>query len=133
MLAKPSVIAPVLSQLSVPVGRSAARKRDTGMSEETWAQVKSRIIESCPVMALRFTGDVLVPGERFERLRQELGERFLAVEIPSPNERWGLGKQAHSVLTEEIDVQRPDHPATRAVASFVDFLSVRLGVEIPTD
>lgn len=122
MLAKPSVIAPVLSQLSVPVGRSAARKRDTGMSEETWAQVKSRIIESCPVMALRFTGDVLVPGER-----------FLAVEIPSPNERWGLGKQAHSVLTEEIDVQRPDHPATRAVASFVDFLSVRLGVEIPTD
>ncbi len=127
MMADESVIAPVLSQPSVPLGGPKAR-RDLGMSDDTLATVKSRVAAGCPVLGLRFTSDSFVPEERFEQLRSELGDGFLAVEITSPDPTWGIGPKAHSVLTEEVDHSRPDHPATLAFHQVLEFLVERLDV-----
>ena len=35
------------------------------------------------MLGLRFTQDRAVPAERFQRLRDELGDKFIAVEIDS--------------------------------------------------
>ena len=35
------------------------------------------------MLGLRFTGDTFVPPERFDRLREELGDNFVGVEIDS--------------------------------------------------
>jgi hypothetical protein len=63
------------------------------------------------VLGLRFRDDQLV-GERFDALRELLGQAFIAVELPSPEPR------AHSVLTEQRD-----EPSVRRV---IEFLSQRL-------
>ena len=48
------------------------------------------------VLGLRFTGDRIVPAERFARLREELGDRFVGVEIDSSKGNpWGHRAQAH--------------------------------------
>ena len=51
-----------------------------------------------PVIGMRFTHDFMCPGERFERLREELGEAFEAIEIDSSRGNpHGIPRQAHSV------------------------------------
>jgi hypothetical protein len=78
------------------------------------------------VLGLRFTGDPLVPAERFAALRALLGERFLAVEIDSsPGNPHGLRRLAHSVLTHDL-VDRPGHPTRVALDTVLDFLTARL-------
>ncbi|MEV4419717.1 hypothetical protein AB0L40_07030 [Patulibacter sp. NPDC049589] len=54
-------------------------------------------------------------GERFRRLRHELGDRFLAVEIDSSKGNpYGNRRIAHSVVTEDLqDV--PGHPTREAL------------------
>ena len=50
-------------------------------------------------MGLRFSGDTKSPAERFARLRETLGDKFMSVEIDSsPGNPWGYKKSAHSVL-----------------------------------
>jgi hypothetical protein len=51
------------------------------------------------VLGLRYSGDPLSPGERFDFLRERLGDSFIAVELP--------GKD-HSVLTEHLDIPSRD-------------------------
>jgi hypothetical protein len=58
--------------------------------------VRRRAEQGCEVLGLRFTGDKLV-GTRFDSLRELLGDRFIAVELPSNK------KSDHSVLTEHRD------------------------------
>ena len=67
------------------------------------------------MLGLRFTGDKLVPAERFETLRRELGDAFVAVEIDSrPGNAHGIPSNAHSVLTEHL-VDEPGHPTRDAL------------------
>lgn len=99
MMVDGHVAAPVLSQPSMPFARSARHKADLNLSPADLTAVKERVAAGCPVLGLRYSGDPMV-GTRFDTLREELGEGFLAVELP--------GKQ-HSVLTEhrdEASVQR---------------------------
>ena len=81
--------------------------------------------------ALRFTGDPTVKSARFDAYREAFGDAFQAVELPSPDESWNIGKLAHSVLTEEVDRADPAHPATIAMHDTVRFLADRLGVGEP--
>ncbi len=70
--------------------------------------MKARVdAEDLCVVGLRFTGDPLVPAERFDRLRSEFGERFVAVELQSRS------KQQHSVLAMEYD-PTPGSPTREA-------------------
>jgi dienelactone hydrolase len=93
MMVDGHVAAPVLSQPSLPIARSAKLSADLNLSPADLTAVKQRVAAGCPVLGLRYADDRMV-GSRFDTLRAELGAGFLAVEIP--------GKQ-HSVLAEHRD------------------------------
>lgn len=126
MLAEPSVLAPVLSQPSLPVG-GAKTKSDLGISDADLEAGRDRVCaESLCVLGLRFTGDKLAPPQRFERLRAEFGENFVAVEIDSsPDNPHGIRKLAHSVLTEDL-VDEPGHPTRDALDKVLELFRTRL-------
>jgi dienelactone hydrolase len=125
MLLDDAVIAPVLSQPSLPFGIGKGRKASVGLDDEQLTKVAARAADGCSVLGLRFTGDPLVPGERFVTLREVLGENFVGVEIPSPDKSHDIGKAAHSVLTEErSDVE--GHPTKDAFDQVLAFLTDRL-------
>ncbi|MGO4446290.1 dienelactone hydrolase family protein [Mycobacterium sp. 2YAF39] len=122
-----SVLAPVLSQPSLPIGLTAKQRRDPGVSEAELKIVERRAAEEglC-AMGLRFSEDPLSPGARFKTLKQRLGDAFEVIEIDSKkgNEH-GFGKSAHSVLT--LEVREVDgHPAYEARKRVVEFLTQRL-------
>ena len=86
------------------------------------------------MLGLRFSHDRMCPAARFERLRQELGDAFEAIEIDSgPGNPHGLGRTSHSVLTRDlVDVQ--GHPTARArdrvLAFFAEHLRTGLDAEV---
>lgn len=126
MMADDVMVAPVLSQPSLPFAVTPAQKRDLGIDDATLARVKERAAHGACVMGLRFTGDLLVPGERFARLREELGENFVAIEIDSSlGNPHRLPPWAHSVLVHD-HVARPDHPTEQAVERVLAFYRARL-------
>jgi dienelactone hydrolase len=126
MMVDDVVVAPVLSQPSLPFPLTKAHKRDLGISDADLARVKERTAEGICVLGLRFTGDKMAPGERFARLREELGDGFVGVEIDSsPGNAHGFSKNAHSVLTEEL-VDEPGHPTKDALDKVLDLFRERL-------
>lgn len=96
MMVDDHVVAPVLSQPSLPFSIGSKRAGDINLSPDDREVVVRRAREGCEVLGLRFTGDRLV-GTRFDTLRNLLGDSFIAVELPSAN------KTDHSVLTEHRD------------------------------
>lgn len=127
MMADDVVTAPVLSQPSLPMALTPAQQRDLGVDEATLAKVRARAAAGACVMGLRFTGDVLVPAARFERLREVLGDRFIAVEIDSSlGNPHGVPPWAHSVLVHHL-VDRPGHPTREALERVIGFFRERLG------
>jgi dienelactone hydrolase len=126
MMVDEAVLAPVLSQPSQPFPVTARHRRDLGISDADLARVKGRVADGVCVLGLRFTGDRFVPAERFQRLREELGDGFVAVEIDSsPGNQWNIPKNAHSVLTEHL-VDEPGHPTRDALDKVVQLFRDRL-------
>lgn len=123
-----SVLAPVLSQPSLPFGLDKARRADIQLSAADWQRVETRAREeNLCVLGLRFTGDRAVPKERFDTLRERLGDHFIAVELDSsPGNPYGHPRMAHSVLTEHLQ-DREGTPTRAALDQVLDFLSTRLG------
>ncbi|MFC0430298.1 dienelactone hydrolase family protein [Kutzneria buriramensis] len=120
------VLAPVMSQPSVPFPLGAARRADPGLSEDEMQTVVKRTEDGLCVMGLRFTEDPAVPGARFDTLRKRLGDAFEVIELDSkPGNPGGFGKGAHSVLTAEVR-DRPGHQALAARERVVEFLRERL-------
>ncbi len=102
MMVDDIMLAPVLSQPSLPFSFGAKRAADLNLSNEDLNRVAQRASDGCQVLGLRFTGDKLV-GTRFDELHKLLGDSFIAVEFGSTK------KSDHSVLTEqrqELGVQR---------------------------
>ncbi len=93
MMVDEAVLAPVLSQPSLPAAITRRQKADLGISGDDLARVKRRVADGVCVMGLRYRGDPMVPDARFRRLHDELGDGFVAVEFE--------GKD-HSVLTEHL-------------------------------
>lgn len=114
MLVDDVVLAPVLSQPSLPFPLSKRHRADLGVSDEDLARVRARVErDDLCVLGLRFTGDKVAPHERFARLADELGDNFVGVEIDSsPGNPDGYRKGAHSVLT--ADLVDAEGSATRA-------------------
>jgi dienelactone hydrolase len=128
MMVDETMLAPVLSQPSLPFSMGKKRKAATGISDADLAAVKKRAEQGACLMGLRFTDDGLAPPERFETLRRELGDSFIAVEIDSSKGNpHGLKKNAHSVLTEHF-VDEPGHPTVDAMERVLDFFDERLSV-----
>jgi dienelactone hydrolase len=113
MMTEPAVVAPVLSQPSLPMALGpgkARRAAATGVSPAEISCARRRMEdEDLTMLGLRFHGDTYVPPERFESLRQALGSRFISVEIDAkdaaPN---ALMSMAHSVLTLHLNDDDPD-------------------------
>lgn len=108
MLADAPVAAPVLAQPSSPAPVGRARRADLGLSPPDLDSVKAKVTAGCQVLGLRYERDPTV-GTRFDTLRRELGDNFIAVEFP--------GRQ-HSTLTE--------HRQQEGVDRVLDFFQEKL-------
>ena len=81
---------------------------------------------------MRFSGDPMVPAERFERLRDELGEGFEAIEIDSSRGNpHGIPGTAHSVVTKDL-VDEAGHPTRQALERVLAFFHEHLDTAAPT-
>jgi dienelactone hydrolase len=124
-----SVLAPVLSQPSLPIPLTPSRRRDPGVSEVELNVVADRAAnEGLCAMGLRFSEDKMAPGERFTTLKERLGDAFEVIEISSaPGNEHGFSRMAHSVLTDELR-EVEGQPAYEARKRVVEFLTKRLAV-----
>ena len=111
MMVDDVMVAPVLSQPSLPFAMGKARAGDLGLTQDEVVRVRQRAEAGCQVLGLRYTGDKLV-GTRFDSLRQLLGDAFIAVEFPSQD------KNDHSVLTEQ--------PQQVGIDKVLDFFDTKL-------
>ncbi|WP_437756323.1 dienelactone hydrolase family protein [Sorangium sp. So ce1389] len=116
MAADARVLAPVLSQPSLPMAVTESRRRAIDCDAATLDAVAQRCDrEGLRVLGLRFKGDPLVPEERFQFLRERLGEGFVAVELEQADghPREPL-KKHHSVLTGGL-IDAPGEPTRAAL------------------
>jgi dienelactone hydrolase len=126
------VLAPVLSQPSVPLPLTAKLRRDPGLSRRELDVVKQRTqTDGLCVLGLRFSKDGMAPADRFSTLRAELGDAFEVIELDSaPGNAEGYSKSAHSVLTREVKAN-PPNSAFQARARTVEFFRERLAPDAP--
>jgi hypothetical protein len=108
MLADAPVAAPVLAQPASPAPLGRARSADLGLSPGDLESVKGKVAAGCQVLGLRYERDPAT-GTRFDTLRRELGDNFIAVEFPG---------RKHSTLTEH----RQQEGVDRVLAFFEDKL-----------
>lgn len=126
LMVEPIVMAPVMSEPALPFPVSSGRKRGLHLSQEELSTVKERAREGVRVLGMRFTHDMMCPGQRFATLRQELGDGFEGIEIDSgPGNPYHIRKLAHSVLTEEF-VDLEGHPTRVALDRVIEFFQQRL-------
>ncbi|MFN9927120.1 MAG: dienelactone hydrolase family protein [Phenylobacterium sp.] len=116
MMTDPSVVAPVLSQPSLPMSRKGAGQ--IGLSTEEIACARDRMAaENLTVIGLRFPSDKLVPDARFETYRREFGDRFEAIEIDDKDAAPSF-MAPHSVLTLHLKEDGPTKAAEQRVIAF---------------
>lgn len=127
MAADPRVLAPVLSQPSLPFPVTKARRRSIDCSAEDLRVVASRCQnEGLRVLGLRFDGDPFVPAERFAFLRDQLGDGFVAVELAQTDGHpEGPLAKHHSVLTGDL-IDAPGEPTRAALDQVLDLFRARL-------
>jgi dienelactone hydrolase len=128
MMTEPAVIAPVLSQPSLPFRKRAS----IDVSPEEIGIIKERLEnEDLSILALRFNGDSFVPPERFNYLRSCFGNRCETIELDSadaaPNP---LGQPPHSVLTVGLRDDDPTGPTKQAEQRVISFLKERLHAKL---
>jgi dienelactone hydrolase len=121
-----AVMAPVLSQPSLPFGIGRERRAALHLSDEDLETVKKRVRGGCGVLGMRFTADPMCPPERFDTLRRELGNGFEAIEIDSgKGNPHGFTRAAHSVVTTEL-VDESGHPTREALDRVLALFHERL-------
>lgn len=120
------LLAPVLSQPSLPFGVTRGHRRSIDISPEDLATVKQRCAaEGLQVLGLRFKSDRFVPGERFDFLRDELGDAFIAVELEDDAANPESPMKPHSVLTGHL-IDEPGQPTRVALDQVLDLFRSRL-------
>ncbi|MGA3187752.1 MAG: dienelactone hydrolase family protein [Bryobacteraceae bacterium] len=118
MMTEPAVVAPVLSQPSMPaaLGKERAAGIDATPAEVACAKQRFRD-EGLSMIGLRFKSDKAVPDARFETYRREFGDNFEAIELEDkdaqPSER-----PPHSVLTLHLKEDGPTKAAEQRVIAF---------------
>ena len=125
LMVEPAMMAPVLSQPSLPFGCSPWHRRDLHVSDDVLAVVRTRAREDCPVLGLRIRSDPMVPDARFQRLREELGDGFMEVSLCLRGHPT-TGAIAHSVVTSELREDLPDHPTNRALRAVLTLFEQQL-------
>ncbi|MDB5466778.1 MAG: dienelactone hydrolase family protein [Phenylobacterium sp.] len=117
MMTEPAVVAPVVSQPSLPLG--AKRAAGIGVSPAEVACARRRFAqEDLSMIGLRFHGDPFVPQARFDTFKREFGDRFEAIELDPKDAAPGPLKHAHSVLTLNLAEDGPTKAAEQRVIRF---------------
>jgi dienelactone hydrolase len=126
MAADDRLLAPVLSQPSLPIGITKKQRCSIDISPEELATVKRRCADDgLQVLGLRFTSDRNVPRERFDFLRQELGDAFVAVELSDDDANPDAVMKPHSVLTEHL-IDEPGQATRAALDQVLELFRSRL-------
>ena len=125
MMTEPSVVAPVLSQPSLPFGKKGRGMVDASPAELACAKQRMEA-EDLTLMGLRFKSDAFVPDARFQMLKDTFGDRFEAVELDDKDARPGTGMAPHSVLTIHL-VDEPGSATRRAEEKVIAFFKQRVG------
>ena len=130
MMTEPSVIAPVLSQPSLPLAFGAGSKKRAGAIDATGEELRcarSRLkAAERTALALRFEGDPFVPPERFAFLKAQLGEQIETRELPAASAGDAYPPPAHSVLTLHLDDRDPDGPTRRLEREVIAYFRSQL-------
>lgn len=126
MMLDAPVIAPVLSQPSLPGGLTHAQRSGLHASQEEIAAAHQKIDEhGARILGLRFKQDPMCRGERFERLREEFGVAFEGIEIDERHANPRAMKPAHSVVTTHL-IDREGEPTRKALDRVLAFLAEQL-------
>lgn len=125
MMTEPSVVAPVLSQPSLPFGKGSDTAIDCSAAEIQCTKRRFQD-EDLSLLGLAFHGDRFVPPGRFEMLKQTFGEKFEAIELNQEDGRQGTGVPSHSVLTIHLNNAGPTKAAE---ARTISFFRHRLGLD----
>jgi len=130
MMTEPAVVAPVLSQPSLPLlpgpgGRRRAAAIDASPAEIACARQRLES-EDLKLLGLRFLGDPFVPDARFDFLKTTFGDRFEAIELDPAGAPRGITSTPHSVLTINLDDSDPDSPTKKTERRVIEFFSERL-------
>ncbi len=123
MMLEPAMLAPVLSQPSLPMGNAGGMH----IAPDELAAVKKRMeAEDLTVLAYRFEGDSFCRAQRFAAYEQALGDRFQGRVLPdaaaNPN---AMMKNPHSVVTAHL-IDEAGQPTRAAVDEILAFFKSRL-------
>jgi hypothetical protein len=123
MMTEPAVVAPVLSQPSMPVAfGSKIRAGSVDVSPQEMACARQRFVdEDLSMIGLRFKSDATVPDARFAMLKHEFGDRFEAIELDDGDAKLpkSAGRPPHSVLTFHLKEKGPGKAAEQRVIAFL--------------
>jgi dienelactone hydrolase len=129
MMLEPSMLAPVLSQPTLPLDDPAGIE----MAPEELTAVRERLErEDLTVMAYRFAGDRFCKAQRFAAYSEALGERFIARVLPdsaanpdSPPFFKQVVASPHSVVTAHL-IDEAGQPTIAARDEILSFFAHRL-------
>ncbi|MDZ7674845.1 MAG: dienelactone hydrolase family protein [Acidimicrobiales bacterium] len=119
------LLAPVLSQPSMPLGITKSKRSSIDISPEDLEVVKGRCAAGLEVIGMRFTSDRLVPSERFRFLERELGSAFRAIELDEEDANPDATMAPHSVVTEHL-IDEPGSRTRAALDEVLDLFRSRL-------
>lgn len=129
MMLEPSVLAPVLSQPTLPMEDPAGLES----ADDELAAVRERLQrENLTVLAYRFDGDRFCTAQRFAAYEQALGDRFVARVLPAASANPApppffaqVVGCPHSVVTAHL-VDEAGHPTLAARDEILAFFGRRL-------
>ncbi len=130
MMLEPAMLAPVLSQPSLPLNDPAGMN----IAPDELAAVRERLVQDdLTVMAYRFEGDQFCKAQRFAAYAEALGDRFIARVLPDSAANRDLPPffqsgvfNAHSVVTAHL-IDEAGQPTIAARDEILTFFAQRLG------
>jgi hypothetical protein len=123
LMLEPAMLAPVLSQPSLPMLNPAGLH----IAPEELREVKARMErEDLTVLAYRFAGDSFCRAERFAAYQAALGDRFVGRVLPdSAANPDAPMRNPHSVVTLHL-IDREGEPTRQALDEILGFFRARL-------
>lgn len=129
MMLEPAMLAPVLSQPSLPLREPAGLE----IAPEDLAAVRARLdADDLTVLAYRFKGDKICRAERFAAYAAALGERFIGRELPDEAANNDVSPFfarhvpfPHSVVTQHL-IDQAGQPTSAARDEIITFFRTRL-------
>jgi dienelactone hydrolase len=130
MMLEPAMLAPVLSQPSLPLREPAGLE----IAPEDLTAVRARLDrEDLTVLAYRFAGDKICRAERFAAYAAALGDRFIGREVPDEAANTDVSPFfasrvpfPHSVVTQHL-IDQAGQPTMAARDEILAFFRKRLG------